>query len=68
MIFATGIITSGKDYPDFFIAMSLFAGIMFSHAFSGGHLNPAVTVALLITSDKETIFGNLKAFFIRIIA
>lgn len=32
------------NIPDIFVATSLFVAIIFSGPFSGGHVNPAVTV------------------------
>jgi len=45
-IFAHGI--SASDGDDWFITMSLFAGILLVAPFSGGHLNPAVSFGFFI--------------------
>lgn len=34
--------------PDIFVATSLFVAIIFSGPFSGGHVNPAVTMGICI--------------------
>jgi glycerol uptake facilitator-like aquaporin len=34
------------NIPDIFVATSLFVAIIFSGPFSGGHVNPAVTMGI----------------------
>jgi aquaporin PIP len=49
MIFAFGILTSAGS--DFQVALSLYAGIFFVAPFTGGHLNPAVSLAKFLNGE-----------------
>ncbi len=53
IIFSYGIVSSSEPYNNlcggaFIVSIALFAGILITAPFSGGHLNPAVSLAFYI--------------------
>jgi len=57
LIFIHGLVAStGSETPNFYVALSLFAGISFAYPFSKGHLNPATSLAYLFTEAEFSLY------------
>jgi len=68
LIFIHGLVAStGSDTPNFYIALSLFAGICFTYPFSKGHLNPATSLGYLFAAP-EWCHSLVWGFFLRFLA